>query len=272
MPIDVRKTTENTKRDALGDRIKSSYENRTRILLPRRTFTLIRIDGKSFHSYTRGCKRPFDDDLMADMDATAAALCDQIAGARLAYVQSDEISLLLTDFASPQTEAWFDGNIQKITSISASIATAHFNKVRAARGIDRIALFDSRVFTIPDSAEVENYFVWRQQDATRNSISMTAQAHIPHKDLQGKGCDEMQEMLFQRAGVNWNDMPPGVKRGRCAVRTMMEKDVEFTDRRTGEAARVEGVLRTSWEIAVPPVFTQDRQWLRAMIPRPAGES
>ena len=272
MPNDVKKTAETRKRDALGDRLKSSYENRTRILLPRRTYTVIRIDGKSFHSYTRGCRRPFDENLMADMDSTAATLCDQIAGARLAYVQSDEISLLLTDFASPQSEAWFDGNIQKITSISASIATAHFNKVRGARGINKIALFDSRVFTIPDSMEVENYFVWRQQDATRNSISMTAQAHIPHKDLQGKGCDEMQEMLFQRAGVNRNDMPAGFKRGRCAVRTVTEKDIEYTDRRTGETALVEGFLRTSWEIVVPPIFPQDRQWLRARIPRPASES
>jgi tRNA(His) 5'-end guanylyltransferase len=246
--------------------MKSDYENRTRFLLPRRTYTVIRVDGKSFHAYTRGCRRPFDEDLMAAMDAAMIALCENIEGARLGYVQSDEISVILTDFGSPQTEAWFDGNVQKIASITASIATAYFNRARAAQGQDGMALFDSRVFTIPDPAEVENYLIWRQQDATRNSISMTAQAHFPHDALQGKSSNELQEMLWQERGINWNDMPAGFKRGRCAVRRTFTTEVEYTDKRSGETKIAENVTRDTWQVEAPPVFTQDREWLRTILP------
>jgi len=114
-------------KDSLGDRMKDDYENRTRYELPRRSYTLIRCDGKAFHSFTEGCKRPFDDRLIEAMNKTAVHLCSEITGTRLGYVQSDEISILLTDFESPKTQAWFDGNLQKIVSISASLATAAFN-------------------------------------------------------------------------------------------------------------------------------------------------
>ena len=102
--------------------MKADYENRTRYYLPRRTYTLLRVDGKSFHTFTEGYDRPFDTPLMACMDRAAQALYEQIEGARLAYVQSDEITVLLTDFGSQHTEAWFDGNLQKIASVAASIA------------------------------------------------------------------------------------------------------------------------------------------------------
>ncbi len=186
-------------KDSLGDRVKADYENRTRFLLPRRTYTLIRVDGKNFHRYTRGCARPYDTGLMNDMETAALALCENIIGAQLAFVQSDEISVLLTDFGSPQTEAWFNGSVQKLASLSASLATAHFNAARMRRAVSQsqeVACFDSRAFTIPDPTEVENYFRWRQQDAARNSVSMTAQAHFLHERLQGKSTDQMQEMLW----------------------------------------------------------------------------
>jgi tRNA(His) guanylyltransferase len=273
-----------TQRDSLGDRMKEHYEDRTRYLLPRRTYTIIRVDGKSFHTYTRDCQRPYDQGLMDDMDATAQALCENIEGAQFAYVQSDEISLLLTDFAGRQAEAWFDGNLLKMTSISASIATAHFNQARMFRlathktamspGRDDLyavfeaspAYFDSRAFTIPDPTEVENYFIWREQDATRNSISMTAQAHFPHDQLQGKSMNEMQEMLWQEKGINWNDEPAGFKRGRCVVRETIRKDVDYIDKRTGETKTATGVERHVWRVVAPPIFTQDRDWLPALIP------
>ncbi len=257
-------------KDSLGDRMKADYERRTRFLLPRRTYTLIRVDGKAFHSYTRGCRRPYDSELMEDMDAAALALCENITGAQMAFVQSDEISILLTDFAAMQTEAWFDGNVQKLTSVSASVATAHFNQARIRRAADREttpAYFDSRAFTIPDPAEVENYFVWRQQDTARNSISMTAQAYFPHNQLQGKSSDETQEMLWQEKQINWNDMPGGFKRGRCIVRNSVTADAEYVDKRTGETRTVAGVERRVWERVVPPIFTQERDWLRARVPR-----
>ncbi len=267
-------------KDSLGDRMKGHYEDRTRFLLPRRTYTILRIDGKAFHSYTKDCARPFDAPLMEDMDMTAAALCRQIEGAQIAYIQSDEISLLLTDFADSHTQAWFDGNLQKLTSISASIATAHFNAARWQRLLDGqegadlrggpTAYFDSRAFTIPDAGEVENYFIWRQQDATRNSVSMTAQAHLPHERLQGKTSDEMQEMLWQECGINWNDMPGGFKRGRCIVRGLVVEDRDYVDKRTGETRTATGVERRVWQPVTPPVYTRERAWLQGHIPQQKG--
>lgn len=267
--------------------MKSAYEARTRLLLPRRTYTVVRVDGKAFHTYTRGCARPFDYDLMADMDETAKALCEQVQGCRLAYVQSDEITLVLTDFETETTDAWFDGNVQKITSISASIATAEFNRFRLLRqmyrqvgenlladlaahqGLDTVlragalAQFDSRVFTIPEREEV---LIWRQQDAVRNSISMAAQAKFSAAELHGKNTSQLQELLFERHALNWNDYPVGARRGRVVARRSVFKPVEFTDKRTGELRTTEPVERSVWTIEEPPIFTQDREYLYALIP------
>ena len=213
--------------------MKVNYENRTRILLPRRTYTVIRVDGKAFHTYTRGLKRPFDDGLMEDMDNTAIYLCQNIQGAKFAFVQSDEISVLVTDFDKLDTDAWFDGNIQKIVSVSASMATSKFNQLRMLRysrnrftedGENRLNLetavqfdnwllelaklklaeFDARTFTIPMDVEVENYFIWRQQDTVRNSISSVAQSLYSAKQLNGKNTSQLQDMIHEK-GQNWND-------------------------------------------------------------------
>lgn len=234
------------KKDNLGDRMKEFYENRTRNLLPRRTYTIIRVDGKAFHTYTRGLERPFDAKLIADMDTTACYMCENIQGAKLAFVQSDEISIVLTDFDKLGTNAWFDGNIQKMASISASLATAKFNELRP----NKIALFDSRVFTIPTTVEVENYFIWRQQDTVRNSISSVAQSLYSPKQLHGKNTSEMQEMCFQK-GVNWNDYEPKLKRGRLIVKEQYDKN---------------GAMRTRWISIEPPIFTQERELLAELIP------
>ena len=235
------------KKDSLGDRMKEFYENRTRNFLPRRTYTIIRVDGKAFHSYTKGLIRPFDEKLVNDMDETACYMCKNIQGAKFAFVQSDEISILLTDFEGLTTDAWFDGNIQKMASISASLATAKFNELRP----NKIALFDSRVFTIPSDIEVENYFIWRQQDTTRNSISSVAQSMFSHRELENKNTDQMQEMCFQK-GVNWNDFSAKLKRGRLIVKQDYEK---------------EGATRSKWVSVEPPIFTQEREMLKVLIPK-----
>lgn len=158
-------------KDALGDRMKNNYENRFRSCLPLRSYTIIRIDGKAFHTYTEGLKRPFDDGLIEDMDATAIYLCKNIMGAKFAFVQSDEISILITDFEDINTQAWFDNNLQKMCSVSASMATGVFNELRRDRWYlneeeegylikrPQPAMFDSRVFQISQRTEVENYFI-----------------------------------------------------------------------------------------------------------------
>lgn len=251
-----------SRNDALGDRMKERYENRARYLLPRRTNTILRLDGKAFHTYTRGLDRPYDQQLMDDMADTAEFLCQEIAGARFAYTQSDEISVLLTDFAAPKTEAWFDGNLQKMVSVSASLATAKFNQLRPGK----LAFFDSRAFTIADSVEVGNYFVWRQQDATRNSISMAAQARFSHKQLHGKSSNQMQEMLWSEHGVNWNDYDPRFKRGTVLASEVKRGSVAYVDKRSGETRTAEDVERRVWTLSAAPIFTERNGFLESQIP------
>lgn len=261
--------------DALGIRMKESYEFASRSFLPRRTYTIIRLDGKAFHSYTKGLDRPFDRGLMEDMAHTAAFLCRNIAGAKFAFTQSDEISLLLTDFDSIKTEPWFGGNVQKIVSVSASLCTEHFNSRRDLRhrnGSKR-AYFDARVFTIPDPTEVANYFIWRQKDATRNSISIAAQRYFTTKDLHSKSSAEKQEMLWKYAHINWNDYPIAFKRGQLVARVpeLMEyyvKPVQEGCRDPGKVEKVylnEPVVRQTWQLIETPIFTQG-SWLQDSIP------
>jgi tRNA(His) 5'-end guanylyltransferase len=190
--------------------MKSQYEVRTRTYLPRRTYTIMRLDGKAFHSFTKGFDRPYSKKLINAMDQTAIALCKNIQGCRFAYVQSDEISLLLTDFSTIDTDAWFDGQVQKMTSVSASIATAHFN---LHINSERLAYFDSRVYTIADPIEVENYFVWRQKDAIRNAIQMHAQSLYSHIELACKNQIMQLEMIADK-GTPHDVLPQGFRLGR----------------------------------------------------------
>lgn len=244
--------------DPMGDRMKGHYERRAQSYLPRRTHTLIRLDGKAFHTYTRGLTRPYDKQLMDDMTETAQFLCQEIQGARVAFTQSDEISVLLTDFATRQTEAWFDGNVQKIVSVAASIATAKFNELRPGK----LALFDARVFTIPDELEVINYFLWRQRDATRNSISMLAQAHFSQKRLHGLSTGAMQELLWSEKQINWNDEDPRFKRGTIVVPRHVTEEVSYVDKRD-QQQHVGEAQRRRWFAEPAPDFGEygARQWL-----------
>jgi tRNA(His) guanylyltransferase len=244
--------------DQLGKRMKEQYESRTRTWLPRRTYTIIRLDGKAFHTYTRGMKRPYDEGLMRVMDRTTKFLCEEIQGCKFAYTQSDEISLLLTDFETITTEAWFDGQVQKIVSVAASMATGKFNQEMLGEIIfspdvdvadtiftmasQPLAFFDARAFTIPDPIEVENYFIWRQKDAVRNSLSMHAQSLYSHKELHGKSQADMHDMIHD-AGENWDDLPNGFKRGRSFLKR-------------------EG----SWVLECPD-FLKDRDVFRSWIPK-----
>lgn len=176
------------------------------------------------------------------MQETAKYLCENIQGCQLAYVQSDEISLLLIDYQRFETLAWFDYEIQKMCSISASMATMAFNrifsetvsdlKVDNTKPMDRYfevaysgAMFDARVFNIPRE-EATNYFYWRQLDASRNSIQMVGQANFSHKELQHKSCNDIQDMLMTQKGINWNDFPAYQKRGSCVVRNKIVLELD----------------------------------------------
>lgn len=280
------------KKDSLGDRMKTFYENIPKTHLTRRQPVIIRIDGKAFHTFTRGFQRPFDDILIESMQETMKYLCENIQGCKMGYCQSDEISLLITDYETINTAAWFDYQVQKMCSIAASMATLAFNRAfdekveqeymsleaeamfPSSPNTDYIkewdniykahekaflkgAMFDARCFSIPKE-EVCNYFIWRQQDATRNSIQMVAQANFSHKQLQNKSCDELQEMLWQEKNINWNDFEIVKKRGSCCTKTGKHTVI---DMKTGEQKD-----RLAWEIDEDiPIFTQDREYIERWI-------
>ena len=192
----------------LGNRMKSYYENRNKYYLHRRTPVIIRIDGKAFHSYTKHMNKPFDNNLSQNMKFVAIELCKEIQGAKCAYVQSDEISILLIDYSNLKTEAWFNYNIQKVSSISASLATGIFNSVS---NVFTTAYFDARCFNLPKE-EICNYFIWRQQDWKRNSLSMLARSHYSQKELLNKKESDIHQMLYNK-GVNWANLQNKWKNG-----------------------------------------------------------
>ena len=222
--------------DDLGKRMKG-YEQIPKISLMKRTPVAIRIDGKAFHTFTRGMKKPFDDILISSMQETTKYLCENIQGCVFGYTQSDEITLILTDYETFETSAWFDNEVQKLCSISASMATMKFNQIFSSKvynhrvvsqedwdyldilykAKNKGAMFDARCFNIPKE-EVTNLVYWRQLDATRNSIQMVGQANFSQKELHGKSCNYIQDMLFQLKDINWNNFPTHYKRGTACIK------------------------------------------------------
>jgi tRNA(His) 5'-end guanylyltransferase len=250
--------SKHAKQDSLGDRMKE-YERVTRRVLPRRTYTIIRVDGRAFHTYTKGLDRPFDTRFMSDMSATAEYLCKEISGAVLAYTQSDEISILVQDFATLQTQPWLGGVEAKITSLTASLAAGYFNRARAdlyEYDDAAVAAFDSRVVTLPYETEVANYFLWRQQDAVRNSLQSLARAHFSHKRLNGLKRADLHELLWSEKGINWNDLPADQKRGRFTrqedgTRVILAPDATTTN------PTLETIPITEWVTTPAPFFTTE---------------
>ena len=244
--------------DSLGDRMKE-YEATTKTFLPRRSYTIIRVDGMAFHTLTRKFKKPFDETFVSAMNETAKYLCKEISNVRFAFTQSDEISLIITDFEKTQMQAWFGNNLQKMCSASASKATSAFNMAMlynyfsleaefqtentdfsiAADVIKnyKVGEFDSRVYQIPQRTEVINYLVWRQNDTVRNSISSVAYSLYSNKELEGKNNEQKQEMIFNK-GINWNDLDPCLKRGRITV-------------------KVQDGIRSKWKTIAAPEFTKE---------------
>lgn len=257
-----------TDKTSLGDRMKTYERAGQQHLLPRSP-VIIRVDGKAFHTF---CKRvektddpslktgPFSQKLHDVMMNTAFAMCEQMQNATVAYTQSDEISILLRDWDKFETQQWFGGNLQKIVSVSGAMAAAYFNyflqkffkydeeghiSYVTPQHVHAVPLFDARVFNLPRE-EVTNYFIWRQKDAARNSINMLARFYFSHKELHGKNVSQVQEMLFQEHGVNWNNISTWQKRGACIIyKSSWAKDDEI------------------------PVFTQDRDYIeRQLVPSP----
>lgn len=270
-------------KDLLGDRMKE-YERRNQYWLQRRTPVAIRVDMKAGHSFTKGFKRPFDEIFIKSIQETAKYMCENIQGAVLSYQQSDEITIILQDYATFETDAWFGYRTDKLCSVAASTATFAFNRFfdrfvnsyydvescmqypenynpdelklveTYCKASSRGALFDARCFNIPKE-EVANLIYWRQLDATRNSIQMVGQANFSHKELQGKSCNDIQDMLMLEKGINWNDFPIAQKRGSCCIK----KEIPCTDRLAG--------YKTAWVIDTEiPIFKgEDRKYIEELI-------
>lgn len=218
--------------DTLGDRIKR-YESVSKHKLTPRSPLFIRVDGKSFHTFTKGCQRPFDKDIIDCMAYAAKMTAQEMSGFKLAYVQSDEATFMLTDTDTLTTQGWFDYELNKVVSISASAFTAHFNwywHVRLDHNFT-VAMFDSRAFTVPVE-DAPNVFVWRQRDWERNSIQMLARAHFSHRELDRKKIFEIHDMLHEK-NINWADLSGQLKNG-----TYILKDGSFNhDKHTYESIR-----------------------------------
>lgn len=217
---------------SIDDRMKDNYERAYRYQLPMRLPVIIRVDGKAFHTFTRDMKRPFDDDFIGWMKAVALKLCKDVQCVQMAYCQSDEISLLLHNYKKFNSESWMGNIIQKMVSVSAGIASAEMTKTSG-----RFAVFDSRVFVLPPN-EVANYFIWRQEDASKNSVQMLARSLYSAKQLHKINNAGLQDLIHKK-GQNWNDIPTHKKRGFAVVKV-------------GEKWEVDDEI---------PVFTKDRAYI-----------
>lgn len=227
----------------IAERMKS-YEHTWRRRLMPKTPIILRLDGKAFHSYLAPLKDRYDFEFSHLMQQVTLHLQSEIQGCVFGYTQSDEISLLICDWQTYQTQQPYGGVQNKLESISAAMATGYFNFIKGR--LDYIkdvkhdyAMFDSRAFSLPVN-EVVNYFIWRQQDATRNSINVLGQMYFSAKQLQGKSVNAVQDMVFKKHDINWNDLDSWKKRGVCTYQGIV--DVE------------------------PPIFTQEREYIeRHMI-------
>lgn len=277
------------------------YESVPNNVLMKRTPVILRLDGKAFHTFTKGFHRPFDTVLVESMQDTMKYLCENVQGCVLGYHQSDEITLVLIDYKKLNSAAWLDYKVDKMCSIAASMATLAFNrafkeraeqaikecqeyeadfddeledlpKIKAAyeKAIYNGALFDCRAFNIPKE-EVTNYFYWRQLDASRNSIQMVGQANFSHKELQYKSCNDIQDMLMTQKGINWNDFPTYQKRGSCVIRTEIKtekidtmEEMSFGENKKSSIVNIE---RQHWIIDKDiPIFKgKGRQYIERFV-------
>ena len=244
---------------SLGDRMKG-YEAIPQNILMKRTPVIIRVDGKAFHTFTkRYCKdgEPYSNIMVSSMQMAALHMTHFMQGAVLAYGQSDEISFLLKDWSTFDTQQWFGGKIQKIVSVSAAMAsTAFYAGIELYHRDEPIPLqhrplFDSRVYNIP-MEEVANYFVWRQKDAILNSVNMYGQYHFSHKSLHGKNIQEVKDMLTEFE-MPWENLPLINQRGFCVEKTV------------GISSRMGNIDE---EI---PIFTEDREYIEKWLTDYDGE-
>lgn len=228
-------------------------EKEYRTYLPKKSYAVLRVDGKGFSKYTKGLEKPFDQKFTIDMQDTAKYLAENIDGALFAYTQSDEISVVFSDLSGENTEWWLGGQVQKLVSITAALATAKFN---SARNDGKLAVFDARVHHLDGEEGVLAYVQWRQEDAMKNSVGMMASHHFSHRQLEGVSTTERINMLF-RLGVNWCVLPTAFRQGSLVRRVLRDKSTTFVQ---GGVEKTIEFQRREWEIMGAPEFTTT-EWL-----------
>lgn len=256
---------------SLGFRMKQ-WEHEYRRAVPSPSYLLLRLDGRSFHTFTRHLDRPFDVDLMEAMDQTMLTLCNDIEGVRVGYCQSDEISLLVTNWVTgseKNTEFPFGGIEAKLLSLSASMASNGFNRQwQIMSGSNKWAQFDSRLWTFPATQEgyweVCNYFLWRQRDCIKNSVTMAAQVHMSHKTLHGVNTADKIDRL-SKMGYGWGGLPEGFRYGRRCVREPRQELVTYYDKRDGLTKQTMADRRPFIVDTCPELPSE---WLYSYVPEP----
>lgn len=257
---------------SLGERMKK-YESVTNTKLIPNMDTVIRLDGRSFSKFTKRFKKPFDDYFVNMMNLTTKYLCENLQNVKFGFVQSDEISLYITDLSSYEDSLPFDGKIQKLVSISSSLASSYFAMLLMDYEINvegkpitdvisggrKLPVFDSRVFQLPNFNELKNCFIWRQRDCVKNSISSVGQFYFSTSELKNKNTNEVQDMLFNIKGVNWNDFNVGLKRGRMVTKHCLinNKDKIRYNKIVGETLSDSDVIRNEWVIEDAFDFLKD---------------
>lgn len=250
-------------KQTLEDRMKFYYEQNTCTKLPENIPVILRLDGRAFHTLTRGLEKPFDEKFIKLMNGIAIDLCDnEIQNAKMAYLQSDEISILI--YKGVFSDSWFGNDVQKMVSISASRASSF--AIRFDRASDQLfsakgIVFDSRVFVIPEK-EVCNYFIWRQRDWGRNSLQMLARKYYSQKQLNKKTSSDMHEMIFKKSD-NWNNLETFLKRGRCVIPS---KETVFVTKKETKGNFEGTVDRKVWKVDNDiPVFSKDRKYVEKFL-------
>lgn len=257
------------------------YESRNQYYLQKKTPVILRLDMKCGHTFTKGFQKPFDYSFMQAMQETALQLCKNIEGVVFSYQQSDEITLVLQDYKTLETGAWFNYRIDKLCSIAASMATLYFNRIFDQLYLEELgywgfddglpdyvlahdmarkkgAMFDCRCFNIPKD-EITNLIYWRQLDAIRNSIQMIGQANFSHKTLQGKSCNDIKEMLLQKKKIDWSDFSPSEKQGTCCIK-IKDQDPRF-DIKDGAYPRSKWII----DLGIPIFKGEGRQYIENKI-------
>lgn len=229
--------------------------------LPLKSYAILQLDGKAFHTYTKGMERPFDDRFIQAMNEVAVSVLSVISNAKFAYVQSDEINIFVTDLGDDKTQAYFGNRINKVVSTASGTASAVMSRLYPEK---QIAVLDARFFAVPNKHAVHEFFLWRQVDAIKNSVRSVAHTRFSSKQLEGKTTEDAKAMLIE-AGLDWYDFSQEKRQGRLITRKPQQKHIAYVHKRTGEHFE-DDIISLEWTVEPAPSFKEDPDSIGQLIP------